>query len=313
MESISSGESEMQLVLQGKIQTPIISKKTIFFIKGCKAQIIKPRGRYFNKITSGKPMFPYSLICYLGDIELRYHCNSISKIKRKLNDLLKINSIGRYSSEGLGRIQWLKGYSIKFKQLKKGKQYPRLKIRKGLPHNLPEEIQELIRYSLLHDFFHTPQHRSKIYVEPQLEDEKFLEQLRKHHEKIEDPLIRTFQIFDQRASLITRKIRSPTYSRYKWQTNQIIKKVDFDKIAQEIKEVSSNVLELYQYVYHSKELGLLNESLQYGHSSLRQHLLVITALIVLNFRKGELSQFLKEVAQKHSKTVTYPNDGRRAR
>ena len=87
--------------------------------------------------------------------------------------------------------------------------------RKGLPHNLPKEIHELIRYSLLHDFFHTPRHRSKIY-EPQLENEKLIEQLRKHHEKVEDPLIRTFQEYDQRASMITRKICSPIYSRYKW-------------------------------------------------------------------------------------------------
>jgi hypothetical protein len=207
-------------------------------------------------------------------------------------------------------IQALKFYIFLPKKIK---HYLKLRILKGLPHNLPKEIQDLIRYALLHDFFHTHIHQSKIYTEPRLEDNEFKERLRKHHERTSDPLIQAFQKYDQRASMITRKIRSPTTSRYNWQTNRIEKKVDFKKIAQEIKEVAPNILELYQYIYHSKKLALLNESLQYGHSSLRQHLLVSTTLIVQDFKTGNLTTDLKNRAQKHSKTVTHPNESSRTR
>ena len=125
----------MQLILQGKILTPIISKKTEFFIKGCKVTITTPRRRYFNKIITGKPMFPYSLICYLDDLELRYNCKSISDAKHKMSNLLKINSIGRFASEGLGKIQWVNGYIERSViHAERIKQYSKIRIRKGLPH-----------------------------------------------------------------------------------------------------------------------------------------------------------------------------------
>ena len=43
---------------------------------------------------------------------------------------------------------------------------------------------------------------------------------------------------------------------------------------------NTNVWNLYQYIYNSKELRLLNESLNHGHTTLRNYLLVIANLIV---------------------------------
>ena len=59
---------------------------------------------------------------------------------------------------------------------------------------------------------------------------------------------------------------------------------EFQKLAKEVKEVSNNIWKLYKYIYDSKELDKLNESLEYGHTSLKRHLLIITNLIVQEFQ-----------------------------
>lgn len=279
----------MQLILQGKILTPIVSKKTEFVLMGCKVIITTPRRRYINKINTGKPMFPYSLICYLGDLELQYFCKNSSKAKHKLAGLLKIHSIGRFASEGLGKIQWFYGYiDSSDKHVKKLRRYQKLKIRKGLPHYLPEEIQKLIQYAVLHDFFHTSKHKSKIYVEPELEDLELMELLRQHHEETDHPLIQTFQKYDRIAARITRKIRSPRNNRYNWYSTE---NIDFKQLAKEIKEVYKNVWKLYNNIYTNKELKSLNESLEHGHTSLRNHLLIISNLIVQDFQHNRLEEY----------------------
>lgn len=279
----------MQLVLNGKIQTPIIIKKTTFYLEQCKAIIKNPRRRHFTKIVASKPMFPFSYICYLGEIELRFKCKTISRAKDKLRKLLQIQSIGRLSCEGLGKIQWIGGYVKKSsKGFNKVKYKRKLKIRKGLPHNLSEEVQQLIRYVLLHDFYHTPRHQSKIYVEPVIDDLELIEILKQHHEKTDNTVIKIIQHYDRLAARITRKIRSPVLSRYNWQANKQLKTIDFRELAQEISEVSSNIWKLYQYIFNSLELSLLNESLHHGHSSLRNHLLVMANLIVQDFKEGKV-------------------------
>lgn len=83
--------------------------------------------------------------------------------------------------------------------------------------------------------------------------------------------------------MFTRKIRFPITSRYTWQANKTAKKINFKKLAKETKEVSTNIWMLYTYIYKSKELGLLSESMNHEHTSLKNHLLVITNLIVQDF------------------------------
>jgi len=138
---------------------------------------------------------------------------------------------------------------------------------------------------LLHDFFHCEYHKSKIYVVPKIEDYQLVNFLKKHHNKCASDFMKTFQKYDRISAIITRKVRSPRTSRYNWRATR---KVDFERLAREIKEVSGNIWKLYEYIYKSKELEILNESLQYGHSSLREHVLTVANLIVQDFQKDFL-------------------------
>ncbi|MFX1301063.1 MAG: hypothetical protein ACFFDE_08975, partial [Promethearchaeota archaeon] len=79
----------MKLVVEGRLVTPVISKKSQFIVNGCKVKIIQPRRRYYTKINTAKPMYPYSFICFLGNIRIEYKHSSITKLKRKLSDLLR--------------------------------------------------------------------------------------------------------------------------------------------------------------------------------------------------------------------------------
>ena len=62
-------------------------------------------------------------------------------------------------------------------------------------------------------------------------------------------------------------------------------KVDFEELAQEIAEASNNLWKLYEYIYNSKKLDMLNESLEYGHTSLRYHILLTANLLVQSFQQ----------------------------
>lgn len=270
------------LILEGRILTPIITRKTEFYIEGCKAIIKNPRRRYCTKINASKPMYPYSFQCYLGSIELHFRCSNKVKIKQKLRDLLQIKAIGRFFSEGMGLVQWIKGNIHSNYEPTHTKHKRKLRIRKGLPHNLTKDIKKLLRYALLHDFVNTPKHKSKIYIEPNLDGIAYL---RNHHDKTDDSFIQLFQKYDHLAAIITRKIRSPRTNRYNWSSNS---NINFEKLVKEIKEVASNTWKLYDYIYQSKELEQLNESLQHGHTSLRNHLLVVANLIVQDFQRNNL-------------------------
>ncbi|MFX0063221.1 MAG: hypothetical protein ACFFC7_13680 [Candidatus Hermodarchaeota archaeon] len=285
MAKIPRGVPPMQAVLQGQIITPIITKRTTFHLEGCRFTITRPRRRYINKITAGVRMYPYSFIGYVGEIEARYTCSSKAKAKRKLDSLITIKQIGQLRSEGMGQVKWLEA-KIEQGDYKPRRPTRKIKIRKGLPHNLPESLQKLVKYSILHDFYNTGKHRSKIYVEPELDDTSLVELLRQHHEQTKNPMIQTFQHYDRRAAIITRKVKSPRPNRYNWKGKDTI---DFEKLAKEIKEVAEkSVWKLYEYVYQSKELNRLTESMEHGHSSLRRHLILITNLIVQDFYKGKL-------------------------
>ena len=270
----------MYLVVEAKIITPIITNHTNFWLLDCEANIINIKRRYYSKITSGLKMFPFSYICYLGKLVVRFECKNKKIGLVKLKQLRTIRSIGRYSSEGLGQINWLYSYFQQDKSLAEimpKRKYGRVKIRKGLPHNLTTKQQNLIRFGLLHDFFHTNKHRSKIYVEPPIKDQKMIWLCRNHHEKIDNDLITQLRKYDAGSAIRTRKVRSPRTTRYNWRSK---KRIDFQKLANEIAEVADNVNKLYQYIYTSKELDYLNESFEFGHSSLRVHVLILANLIV---------------------------------
>jgi hypothetical protein len=275
----------MYLHLLGKIKTPIITKRTEFHLEGCRVKILHPRRRYINKITTSRRMYPYSFIGYLGDIELVYSCKSKRLAKAKLKSLLEIDYLGRYFSEGYGKIQWLRYRLLQERPPESSRSYPKIRIRKGLPLKIPKNIQLLLKYALLHDFFHTPNHHSKIYQEPKLTDAEFAVLLRQHHDETDHPLILTFQQYDRRAALITRQIYSPRPNRYNWKAKE---PVDFESLATQIQEAENDVWTLYRLIYGSHALAQLNESMKYGHTSLRNHLLLICNLVVEDFKRKRL-------------------------
>ena len=284
-----NSDRKIEVLLEGQFLTPVVTKRVTFYLEGCEARLKKGviRRRYYSKINTGKAMYPYSFICYLGTLQIRFQCSSKAQAQHKLTQLIKISHIGRYQSEGLGLIQWNMAYLLKNKL--KQKKSRRLKIRKGLPQHLPQHVLDLIKYGILHDFFHNNLHKSKIYVEPLLKNQQYMEMLRDHHENgHKSKFIEIFQHYDRLASSITRKIRSPRSDRYNWRAN---KKIDFQLLANQISEVSDNVWKLYRFIYQSKELDLLNESFLFGHTSLRLHLLFITNLIVFDYLNNTLRKF----------------------
>ena len=279
----------MQVILEGKLLTPLVTRKTTFIISGCKAELKKGtiRRRYYSKINSGKPMFPYSLICFLGIVRLKFQCRTKVQGLKRLQNLISIEQLGRFQSEGLGQIKWLGG---QFEQSETESYLSRrLKIRNGLPQYLPQHVLNLIKYGILHDFFHNSKHKSKIYVEPPLQDQEFIKLLKDHHNnQFNSKLVQAFQHYDRLASRITRKVKSPKVNRYNWKST---KKINFNQLAKQISEVSENVWKLYQFIYQSQELDMLNESFLYGHTSLRQHLLIISNLIVFDYLNHQLRDF----------------------
>jgi hypothetical protein len=276
----------LELVLQGEILTPVITKfpkTTTFNFLGCKLTILSPRRRYIGKLTVGQPTFPYAYEGYLGQLEVRYRCSSRAKAERKLTQLLNVEALGLFTSEGLGVIEWLEGSLEKLKTTQSFTKWQRkIRIRKGLPHNLPKEIQRLIQLALLHDFYNTSSHRSKIYVEPEISDEELTNICRSHHDKTQEELIMLLQKYDRWAASLTRpSYKSPRLDRYNWRAK---KKIDFLGLAHQLLEANNKgVWALYNFIYTNKELDFLNESLDHGHTSLKKHILVMSNLIVQDF------------------------------
>ena len=67
-------------------------------------------------------------------------------------------------------------------------------------------------------------------------------------------------------------------------TKRKLQKINFKKLAKKIQEVAeTNIWNLYRYIYESKELELLNKSMNHGHTKLRNYLVVIANLIVQDF------------------------------
>ncbi|MHA1992902.1 MAG: hypothetical protein ACW97Z_00010 [Candidatus Hodarchaeales archaeon] len=270
------------MVLKGELVTPFVTKNTYFSLLGCKSTIVNPRRRYYTKINASRPMYPYSYICYLGTVRVSIEHQSSAIITEKLNSLLQLTNIGKFQNEGLGEIRWIEGYiqNNRRQELQQPRR-KKLRIRKGLPLDLTKEQQQLLKYALLHDFYHTSKHQSKIYQEPPLKDKTLVEQLRGHHEKTTDPIIEKFQYYDRLAASTTRKIRSPIIGRYNWYAKRRLQKIDFKELAKNIQEVAeTNIWNFYRYIYNSKVLDMLNESMNYGHTTLRNHLVVIANLIV---------------------------------
>ncbi|NPE09130.1 MAG: hypothetical protein GNW80_12670 [Asgard group archaeon] len=87
------------------------------------------------------------------------------------------------------------------------------------------------------------------------------------------------------ASLICRKKPYKRIGRYDKEKGEI----DFQQLAQAIEQNQHSAFKLYNYIYQSKELRRLVESLNYGHNSLRNHLLMMVNLAINDYYSGKLT------------------------
>ncbi|MFX0171142.1 MAG: hypothetical protein ACFE9L_04420 [Candidatus Hodarchaeota archaeon] len=246
------------------------------------------------RVAIGFPSYPFACSSYSGQITVTYRCNSVEAAQNKLRDLTRIARIGANRSLELGKIHW-REYSIEESpKMMWKKQYGKIKIRKGLPSRLPPQLQDLLLYALLHDFYHTDIHNSKIYLEPPLKNHSLVELLRQSHPDTNLFLINTFKKYDGIASYLTRRSKAPRTSRYNWKTSEEFQLIDFEGLATKIAQVvnTRNIYKLYSLIYHSQELESLNESLEFGHTSLSHHLLLIANFIVRDYLHGYLDPFL---------------------
>ncbi|MHA2296252.1 MAG: hypothetical protein ACXAEU_08850 [Candidatus Hodarchaeales archaeon] len=262
-----------------------MTNKTSFSLDGyIRCKILKPRWRAYYKLTAGVKKHPFAYRSCLGNIIATARANTKEKAWKKVNEILSIFTLGRLTSEGCGAVKWLHG-SIKPLKIRKNDQKERkitVRIRKSVPQlsqGLDKKALELVRYALLHDFFHSD-HSSKIYHEVPILDKKFANLCRRHHKKnTQDLLIKEFQYFDRLSAALTRIDKSPTEDRYRWQHKN--EQLDFKQIADDIARADrKGIWKLYEYIYYSEELDMLNESMSYGHNSLKRHVLVAVNLII---------------------------------
>ncbi|MFQ5977870.1 MAG: hypothetical protein ACE5OZ_07070 [Candidatus Heimdallarchaeota archaeon] len=287
----------MSLVLIGDIGTSFLTKKRHFHLKGCRWEITQGQWQPYIKINAAVPMYPFAYSSYTGTITVRYKCKSWEVAQKKLQELKIIRRIGRGSSEGLGRIYWREAWFEEATSLLPHKRYGKIKIRKGLPYPLPSAVQDLILYGLLHDFFDTKGvngHKSKIYIEPELNNQTLVDLLRQSHSDSEHVLVMTFKKYDRIAAFLTRKRKAPRLTRYNYQARGEFQAIDFEQLANQIAQVvnTRNVYKLYLFIHRSRELDQLNEAFEFGHTSLKFHLLIIANMIVRDYLHGYLEAFL---------------------
>ena len=257
------------LKLSGITKTPVVTKRRHFFHK-YGTITINGRPRVFGKLKKGERRAPMTFRAWYGSVEFIFP-------QSKLDQALAVDSIGRYTHEGMGQIVW-----TRVKELHKKPLYtPRkIKIRKMLP-KLSSTREKLMIAMLLHDFVNTEKHSSKIYTEVTIVNEDVYKLAKNHHnyemDERELPLLSTLQYYDRLSSSISRKFRWSTSSRYRADIQEII---DFNTLRREIESRQHSPYALYSFVYKSEDLEKINEALKFGFSSLKNHLLLMVNLYI---------------------------------
>ena len=144
----------------------------------------------------------------------------------------------------------------------------------------------MLKALLLHDFVHTEKHQSKIYHQVDIENVEIRNTCLNHHngKEKENQLIPIVNYYDRLASYITRKKPYKITARYDFHNGEI----DFEKITKEIEALQDSAFKLYLYIYNSKELKRIVESMDYGKNSLRNHLLIMANLAINDYLSGKL-------------------------
>ncbi len=274
--------------LEGKLLSPLVTSTTL--IKKGKIWIRvlrdlktneKPFVSYIGKLVKGIRKSPNQEKSYRGFIRVTVVDHNDLRAKKYISNYLKRDYIGKRVNEGFGKVKWL-FYSVKEYQktssIPKNKKF---KIRKGLGPNCPKELQRLLIALMLHDFVKTEKHPSKIFKEITIEDKEIREACLNHHNgtKGNNTLLPLVKYFDQMAACICRKSVYKTKGRYDYENGLI----DFTRITKEIEERQHSAYKLYNYIYQSKELKRIVESMTFGGKSLRIHLLLMVNLAINSY------------------------------
>ncbi|WP_287586423.1 hypothetical protein [Candidatus Borrarchaeum sp.] len=262
--------------MRGITTTPIVSKRRHFFHK-LGVVTIQGRPRVVGKLKKGERRAPKTYRAWYGNIEFIVPEN-------KLDEALAIDSIGRYTHEGMGQIIWKTVSKIK-KPLHTSK---KIRIRKKLP-KLSDMQNKLICAMLLHDFVNTERHTSKIYTEVSIVDDDVYNLVKNHHNYDIDvrvlPLLSILQYYDRLSASISRKFRWTAFSRYRVVESE---NIDFDALKKEIELQQHSPYALYTFIRKCQDLNMINESLKFGFSSLKNHLLLIANLYLDDIQDGVL-------------------------
>ncbi|MHA1221554.1 MAG: hypothetical protein ACTSQB_07460 [Candidatus Heimdallarchaeota archaeon] len=276
------------LTLEGRIISPVITPKPFYKKYGCWINITsdlstnrRARRRYVGLVTKGERKAPRMLNAYRGFVKVTFVSQSEEQVKKQLRRFLTIDNLGNNSNSGYGKVNWLQWRVEEFHKEEAKPQRKKLRIRKGLGPNYPKELQRLLIALMLHDFVHTEKHTSKIYQEINIEDEEIREACHKHHNQEENgnSLTNIVKYFDRVAAYISRQIPFRTEARYDFKNGRI----DFEKLVNDIEEQQHSAYKLYNYIYRSKELDRIVESMVFSNKSIRNHLLLMVNLAINSY------------------------------
>jgi len=279
--------------LEGRLLSPLISSSPVIKNGKCWYKIIrsltsekKPLRTYVGKLTKGERKAPTKQLAYRGCIRVTTIDRNEERGRKNILDYLSLDYLGKKTTEGFGKVQWIKYREEYYQPEQQEPKRKKLKLRKGLGPNYPKELQRLLIALMLHDFVKTEKHPSKIFREITIEDEEIREACLNHHngEKSKNDLLPAVKYYDHLASYITRKKQFKTLTRYNFQKG----KIAFEQLAIEIEERQHSAYKLYNYIYHSQELTRIVESMTYGYNSLRNHLLLMVNLAINNYHQGKI-------------------------
>ncbi|HUU77604.1 MAG TPA: hypothetical protein VMX55_04610 [candidate division Zixibacteria bacterium] len=279
--------------LEGKLLSPIITPSPLTKKGKCWCRVIrglssekKPLRTYVGKLTKGERKTPTKQLAYRGFVRVTTIDRNEERGRKNILKYLLRDFLGEKTTEGYGKIQWVNYREEEYLQEEQEQKRKKLKLRKGLGPNYPKELQRLLIALMLHDFVKTERHPSKIFKEITIEDEEIREACLNHHngEESKNDLLPIVKYYDHLASHITRKKPFKTLTRFDCQNGDI----KFEELAKEIEQKQNSAYKLYNYIYNSRELTRIVESMTYGYNSLRNHLLLMVNLTINDYYQGKI-------------------------
>ena len=136
--------------------TPIVtrSRSRFFKVDGAQGVIsnrpyleqegpVRHRCRTLVIVKQGTQGFPIHLRAHAGYLHLDFKAHTGKQARRKLNQFLRLQFIGEFTTWGYGRIRWVRHQT--YHTANPARAWgPRFRILKGLPPNLTQQEQKLV-------------------------------------------------------------------------------------------------------------------------------------------------------------------------